>query len=70
LFNAADVVFEDIVHELTHAYLDELCIGDAVRLKKKQLEEAFCELLSKHGETLIKQARRVFAKASNLQRAF
>jgi hypothetical protein len=60
VFCADDCVKEDIAHELTHAYMDELCAGDPVRLKRDQLEEHFAELISKHGETLIQQTKDIY----------
>jgi hypothetical protein len=60
VFCIEDCVREDIAHELTHAYMDELCVGDPVRLKKKQMEEHFAELISKHGETLIQQTQDIY----------
>lgn len=52
---------ETIAHELTHAYFDELCVGDPTRLKKRDMEEAYCELLAKYGETLLRQMNEIWA---------
>jgi hypothetical protein len=61
VFCIGDCVKEDIAHELVHAYMDELCVGDPVDLKRSQIEEHFAELISKHGEMLIAQAREIYA---------
>ncbi len=48
--------YETVVHELTHAYVEEICIG-AVKLGSDQLEEIMCELFAKHGSVILKQAK-------------
>lgn len=51
---------ETIAHELTHAYFDELCVGDPTRYKKKDMEEKYCELMAKFGDVLLKQVDEIW----------
>lgn len=46
---------ETIVHELVHAYLAEICTK-TTDLDEEQLEEIFCELMSKRGKELLRLA--------------
>ncbi len=55
-FRSGPLSYETIVHELTHAYVEEICIG-AVKLSAEQLEEIMCELFAKHGQTILAAAR-------------
>lgn len=59
LFSNKFIDLETIVHELTHAYLHELCIARA-DIDATALEEVYCELMAKFGNTLLRQAKRVF----------
>lgn len=43
---------ETIVHEITHAFFTELCTSSA-ELTRDALEEIFCEIMSKHGATIL-----------------
>jgi len=58
---------ETIIHELTHGYLDELCWGNAVCLKRWQQEEMICELLGKHGQTILEQAHKIVGEYNALK---
>jgi hypothetical protein len=60
--------FETVCHEITHAYLDELCMGNALSLKKAQREEAICELMSKFGPRIVAQSLHVVAAHKRLQK--
>jgi len=44
---------ETLLHELTHAYLSEMCITSATEFTKNDLEEIYCELLSRWGRELL-----------------
>lgn len=52
---------ETITHELTHAYLTELCLGSADP-DAYALEEIFCEMVAKHGRVLHDTAEALYAK--------
>ncbi len=54
---------ETITHELTHAYLTEMC-HDTTALKAKDLEEVFAELMAKRGRELLDLADSLFAQAT------
>lgn len=54
---------ETITHELTHAYLQELCLGSADP-DAEALEEIFCEMMAKHGSKLLEQASDLHLKAN------
>lgn len=43
---------ESILHELVHAYLSEICVHSA-NLTVDNLEEIFCELMSKRGREIL-----------------
>lgn len=51
--------YETIVHELVHAYMAELCVSSTTRLTKNDLEEVYCELMSRHGKQLLRLARKL-----------
>lgn len=51
---------QDVVHELTHAYLDECGFGDSIELTSDQKEEVFCEVNAKHGFVLLCQASDIY----------
>lgn len=53
--------FETIAHELTHAYLTELCTSSA-DLSPDAQEEVFCELMAKHGSVLLQTAQALYDK--------
>jgi len=59
--------FETVCHEITHAYLDELCLGNAIGLKKAQTEEVICELMSKFGPRIVAQSLHVVAAHRRLK---
>lgn len=47
--------FEVMAHELTHAYLHELCV-DSADLEAHQMEEICCDLMAKYGKRVLTQA--------------
>lgn len=47
-----------IIHELVHAYTDELSFKE-LDLKDEQIEEFFCELVSKHQGAMMENARKI-----------
>jgi hypothetical protein len=50
---------ETITHEITHAYLTELCL-DSANPDADALEEIFCEMMAKHGAVLISQSLELY----------
>lgn len=46
---------EIVIHELAHAYLEELCTTPSP-LEVEQLEEIYCDMVGKYGDRLIRQA--------------
>lgn len=54
---------EDLKHELTHAYYEELCLRN-VGLSKAQMEEFNCDFMAKYGKRLNAQAEMLFEKLS------
>jgi hypothetical protein len=51
---------ETIIHELTHAYLHEMCQPDPHSVQIDELEETYCELMAKRGKELIALAEHLF----------
>lgn len=49
---------EVVAHELTHAYLSELCLG-RTDLDPHQLEEVFAEMVGKYGKVLVRQVDQI-----------
>lgn len=47
------VSLEDLIHELVHAYLYEMCLGSINDMTTDDLEEVFAELMSKRGQELL-----------------
>ncbi len=45
-----------IIHEIVHAYQSELSFWE-LQLDEDQVEEWFCELFAKYGETILKDAK-------------
>lgn len=52
---------ETITHELVHAYFSELCFVDTDAVKRKELEEVYCELIANYGTVLLGQAAAIWA---------
>lgn len=52
-----------VIHELTHAYAAALSLTE-LELDEDQMEEFFCELFSRHGEQIIKDAKDICQKLS------
>lgn len=59
---------ETIVHELTHAYLTEMC-HDTRALKAEDLEEVYAELMAKRGRELLELADILFQQATDKTQA-
>lgn len=55
------VDLESITHELVHAYLYELCLHSS-NLRKRDLEEVFCELMAKRGMELLCLADQLYER--------
>ena len=67
-FRRSKTNLEDIIHELTHAYLDEVGLGNSAQLQPDQMEEVYCELTSKHGFTLLLQAADIYRAYQQLKK--
>lgn len=52
---------ETIIHELVHAYMHELCLG-STDINVSDLEEVYCELMSKRGLELLTLADELYEK--------
>jgi hypothetical protein len=57
---------DTIVHELVHAYVNELCL-DSANLSGDQMEEACCELFAKYGRKIFAQGDEILAKYHKLK---
>lgn len=55
---------ETIVHELTHAFLHEMCQPDPHSVTVDELEETYCEMMAKRGREIIELADSLYAQAS------
>lgn len=53
---------ETLVHELVHAYLYEMCLYSTNDMSLDDLEEVFCELLSKRGREVLDLADALVAR--------
>lgn len=62
------VDLETIIHELTHAYLTEICTKSAL-LDDEQMEEIFAELMSKRGREMLDLADALHGEVSSLTAA-
>ena len=49
---------ETIIHELVHGYLHELSYIE-LDLDDSQIEEFYCELIGKHGESMIRDSNKI-----------
>lgn len=58
---------ETIVHELVHAYMSELCVN-SMSPSTDDVEEFFCELMSKYGKKLLELADLLHTKLRRLHR--
>lgn len=55
---------ETIVHELVHAYLNELCLNSTTEMSADDMEEVFAELMAKRGRELLDLADTLFSRIS------
>ncbi len=51
---------ETIIHELVHAYFHEMSYVE-LSLDDDQVEEMICELISKNGANILKDASKIFS---------
>lgn len=56
---------DTVVHELVHAYLDEMCVT-STSMSKDDMEEVFAELMAKRGAELLALAKDLTQKMKNL----
>lgn len=54
-------------HELTHAYAKERSIVETGIESLEQLEDFFCEIAGKHGEEIVKQARKLSKEGKKIR---
>lgn len=66
-FRLPDLNAETIRHELTHAYFEEMSVS-ALSLSTEQVEELGCELVGKHGPTIVEVSELLFAGFRRLKR--
>lgn len=59
--NEEEVTLNTIRHELFHAYYSNLCVSAAC-LSDRQTEEVAAELFCKHGDTILKQSKYIYAQ--------
>lgn len=52
---------ETIIHELVHAYLEELCTS-STNMDAEDLEEVFAELVAKRGRELLDLGRYLYTR--------
>ena len=64
----AGMDLETVLHELTHAYLTELCTK-STELDDVQLEEIFAELLAKRGREMLDLGDKLYAQICALTAA-
>lgn len=58
-FNEEEFTREVMVHELCHAFFAETCTGSA-GLDSRQTEEVFCDMIGKHGDKVLRMARKLY----------
>lgn len=56
---------ETIIHELTHAYLYEMCLHSTHEISGDDLEEIFAEMMAKRGKELLKLADSLIAQIND-----
>jgi hypothetical protein len=59
---ADHVTLEVILHEIAHAFFDEVC-AHAADLEGEQMEEIACDLIAKHATEMLKIASRIYKRA-------
>lgn len=59
---------ETLIHELLHAYLHELCLKSTNHITPEDLEEIFCEFLSKWGRELLDLADSLLVMIEEIQK--
>ena len=67
-FHAEGVDKETLVHELTHAWLYEMCYKSTNNIDVEDLEEIFAELMSKWGRELLDLADAIKEEIKNKQK--
>jgi hypothetical protein len=60
------MTFDTIIHELHHAYIEELCVTPA-DLDTDQMEEVCSDLMAKYGKRLLDQADKLIATYARLK---
>jgi hypothetical protein len=56
------VMKETLIHELVHAYANELSLVELNLDLDDQIEEFFCELFAKYGEEILSHTKKVLAR--------
>jgi hypothetical protein len=59
---------ETLIHELLHAYLHEMCLKSSNDISTDDLEEIFCEFLSKRGRELLDLADSLLVMIEQIQK--
>jgi hypothetical protein len=57
---------EIITHELVHAFLYEMCV-DPHTMTVDDLEEVYCDLMAKHGQTLLDTAKDIYSRIQAIE---
>lgn len=60
-FNMPVITLQTVMHELAHAYVKEMSFVE-LQLDADQWEEFFCELISKHSQAIVDQAKEIYSK--------
>lgn len=63
-FNDEELSRIVVVHELCHAFFAEMCTGSA-GLDADQTEEVFCDMIGKHGDKILRLARKLYKELKN-----
>lgn len=59
---------ETLIHELLHAYLHEMCFKSSTGITADDLEEIFCEFMSKWGRELLDLADSLLVMIEEIQK--
>jgi hypothetical protein len=66
-FDADDMTLETVRHELFHAYVADLHLGDTHDIELSNIEEIFAAMFTEKGEKIIRQARRIYKALQKLK---
>lgn len=65
-FDKEELEYNVVLHELFHAYVSDLHLGDTHDIELSDVEEIFASMFTDKAEKIIRQAKRVFRELKKL----